>query len=93
MMIAYGKEESQPITEVFDDPEIKCLDKLNQKLEGGTNKMKNPYPRDGLSWATWIIARLGGWSGYKSQRPQGPITLKNGLDQFNTMFKVWMLLN
>ena len=49
MMIAYGKEESQPITEVFDHYQIKCLDKLNQKLEGATHKMKNPYPRDGLS--------------------------------------------
>ena len=92
MMIAYGKEQSQPMTEVFDHQEVKCLEKLNKKLEGNTFKTKNPYPRDGLSWATWVIARLGGWNGYKSERPPGPITLKNGLDEFNSMFQGWLLL-
>ena len=91
MMLAYGKEESQPITEVFNKQEINCLEKLNQKLDGKTDKNKNPYPRDGLSWATWVIARLGGWNGYKSERPPGPITLKNGFDQFNTVFQGWIL--
>ncbi|MGS2762336.1 IS4 family transposase, partial [Sinomicrobium sp. M5D2P9] len=93
MMIAYGKEESQAIAEVFEDTEVKCLGKLNEKLQGNTLKTKNPYPRDQLSWATWIIARLGGWNGYKSERPPGPITLKNGLDEFNSIFKGWSLLN
>lgn len=93
MMIAYGEEESQPITEVFGEKEVQCLEKLNKKLEGKTKKLKNPYPRDDLSWGTWVIARLGGWSGYKSQRPPGPITLKNGLDEFNSIFKGWVLAN
>lgn len=91
LMIAYGKEDGQPISEVFEQQEIACLEKLNQKLEGSTQKIKNPYPRDQLSWATWVIARLAGWSGYKSQRRPGAITLKNGLARFNSIFDGWSL--
>jgi len=91
LMIAYGKEEGQFINEVFEQQEIVCLEKLNQKLEGNTQKIKNPYPRDQLSWATWIIARLAGWSGYKSQRRPGAITLKNGIERFNSIFEGWSL--
>lgn len=93
MMIAYGKEDSQHVTEVFEDQEIECLEKLNRKLEGNTSKTKNPYPKNRLSYATWIIARLGGWNGYKSERPPGPITLKNGMDQFNSIMKGWLMIN
>ncbi|MDD7886903.1 IS4 family transposase [Flavivirga sp. 57AJ16] len=93
MMVAYENEESQPITEVFEAQEIACLEKLNEKLEGNTEKTQNPYAGDRLSWATWIIARLGGWNGYRSERPPGPITFKNGLDEFNSIYKGWLLLN
>ncbi|MEP0792690.1 hypothetical protein NDI42_27075 [Funiculus sociatus GB2-C1] len=32
-------------------------------------KQQNPYLPNSLAWATWLIARRGGWSGYRSQRP------------------------
>jgi hypothetical protein len=67
------------------------LSKLNKRTEGKTNKLKNPNNHSTLQWATWIIARLGGWSGYKSQRLPGPITLKNGLDKFNQIFIGWTM--
>jgi hypothetical protein len=44
-----------------------------------------------LAWATWIIARLGGWSGYKSQKPPGITTLSRGLEQFESTFFGWKL--
>ncbi len=47
----------------------------------------------GRPWAGWVIARLGGWKGCGSQRPVGPITLKNGLDDFNGKFREWVLAN
>ncbi|CAF4627086.1 unnamed protein product, partial [Rotaria socialis] len=71
--------------------EIECLTKLNIKSQGKTEKLKNPYRTNSLKWATWIIARLGGWSGYQSQRPPGPITLKNGLDKFCHVFMGWKM--
>lgn len=86
MLIAYESSEEQDAGLTFTEPEIECLNKLNKRTEGKTNKLKNPNNHATLQWATWIIARLGGWSGYKSQRPPGPITLKNGLDKFKSNF-------
>jgi hypothetical protein len=45
----------------------------------------------GTAWATWIIARLGGWSGYRSQKPPGISTLVCGLRQFESFFQGWKL--
>jgi hypothetical protein len=67
---------------VFTPVEIKCIESLNSTLEGNTEKLKNPYPPQSLAFATWVIARLGGWSGYEKQRPPGPITFINGLTRF-----------
>ena len=92
MLIAYnGTSEEEDAGIVFSGEEIVCLTKLNAKCQGGTEKLKNPFRIESLRWATWIIARLGGWSGYISQRPPGPITIKNGLDKFNHVFMGWMM--
>lgn len=90
MLIAYnGTSEEEAAGLVFNESEIECLIKLNIRCQGKTSKLKNPYQTNSLKWATWIIARLGGWSGYQSQRPPGPITLKNGLDKFCHVFIGW----
>lgn len=75
-------ENDLVIKQVFTPKEEKVLKKLNPKLEGTTEKLKNPHKKNSLAYASWIIARLGGWSGYKSQRPPGPITMANGLKRF-----------
>ena len=53
-----------------------------RKLEGKTLKQKNHHPPDSLAWATWAIARLGGWTGYATERPPGPITMLEGFKRF-----------
>lgn len=75
----------------FSDEQQQCLDQLVPTLEGRTQKQHNPYPRTSLAWATWLIARLGGWSGYRSQRPPGMATLVHGLRQFESIFLGWKL--
>lgn len=91
MLVAYGSSEEHDAKLSFTEDEIICLTKACKREEGKTKKLKNKHKQGTLKWATWIIARLGGWSGYESQRPPGPITLKNGLDKFNYMYEGWML--
>jgi len=92
MKLAYdSEEEGQKIEEVFTETEQECLKQLNQKLEGKTNKLKNPYQPHQLKWATWIIGRLGAWKGYASQRTIGLITLFTGLNKFYLIYEGWTL--
>ena len=92
MMLAYEDDtEEQSINEVFNSEEQKCLDMLNKKLEGETDKTRNPSSTTSLKWAVWVIARLGGWKGYKSQRKPGPIVLQKGLVKFYQVFEGWNL--
>jgi hypothetical protein len=67
---------------IFSEEHIKFLEVYMEELEGKTDKLKNPYEEGTVQWASWAIARLGGWSGYMSQGPPGYITLKDGLVRF-----------
>ena len=64
---------------------------LNQTLEGRTDKQKNPHQQGSLAWLSWIVARLGGWSGYQRYGPAGPKTIACGWEQFKTMSQGWSL--
>lgn len=75
--------DSQPIQTVFSAQEIHTLDRLVPQLEGKTTAQENPHPKHSLAWAAWGIAKLGGWDGYRSSRPPGPITFQNGLSRFH----------
>jgi hypothetical protein len=50
LYLAYGVEKSQPITNVFDEKEIECLEKIEQKLKV-TEATTNPYSPKVLAWA------------------------------------------
>lgn len=92
MNIAYNEPEGgQDIREVYDENEIKCLEIINQKIQGKTAKQKNNNNPSKLKWATWIIARIGGWKGYQSQGTPGIIILKRGLDKFYDIYYGWQL--
>lgn len=91
LLLAYNKEDSQPIEQVFNQKEINCLKAINETLQGETEKSKNKNNPTKLSWATWIIARLGGWKNYNSKRPPGPIILKKGVDRFANIYQGWNL--
>ena len=74
---------SPPAGRVFTAEQIEVLHVLQKKLQGRTVKQHNPHPPDTLAWAAWTIARLGGWTGYESDKSTGPITMRDGLERFN----------
>lgn len=61
------------------------------ELEGKTEKQQCPHQAGTLAWTSWIIGRLGGWKGYASQSPPGPITMRRGLERFLSQFAGWQL--
>ena len=81
----------EPASVAFAPHEIELLAKLDTEFEGRTALQKNPHAAATLAWAAWIIARLGGWNGYPSSKPPGPITFKHGLDEFHAMAAGWSL--
>jgi Transposase DDE domain len=80
-----------PAIRVFTAEQIDVLRALQNKLQGRTIKQKNPHPRDSLAWAGWTIARLGGWTGYSSDKSHGPITMRDGLERFYGIVDGYML--
>ena len=91
MMVAYEDENEQTADEIFTDEEQQCLKQAGEQMQGSTEKQSNPHRPSTIKWATWIIARLGGWKPYESQRKPGPIVLQKGLIKFYNMFEGWKL--
>ena len=83
----------QPIHLAFNGSELAALTALNQDIEAKSKRLKNPFPPDRLAWGAWIIGRLGGWDGYPSSKPPGPITMKHGLEYFHAVAVGWSLRN
>lgn len=78
-------------SDIFTDLEIMLLEKICKKMEGKTQRQKNKFNQNSLAWASWIIARLGGWKGYASESPPGPITILRGLQKFEMQYEGWVL--
>lgn len=77
-----GTTEMQ-VADIFNEKEIECLELINEDVSGNTIKQMNPHDPQNLAWATWIIARLGGWKEfYNNKRPPGHKTLIGGLYKF-----------
>jgi hypothetical protein len=90
-----GKTE-QPLTDVIADPQqVPALVAINETLEGRTEKLKNPFDPHSLAWFSWIVSRLGGWSGYTSKgyKPAGPKTMARGLKRLDAMVDGWLIGN
>lgn len=91
LMLAERGDGSQPLEHVFDAAEQACLVALGGHVAGRTAKQQNPHAAGTLAWAGWVVARLGGWKGYRSQRRAGPITYHRGLTRFRALFEGWTL--
>lgn len=84
----------QPAAIAFTSDEIAALQAIEaDQYAPRTEKQRPPHSEKSLAWAAWVIARLGGWDGYSSSKPPGPITFKHGLDYFHGIAKGWTLRN
>lgn len=82
----------QPASVTFSADEISALRAVEAAhYAPRTEKQRNPHPPDTLAWAAWVIARLGGWDGYASSKPPGPITFRYGLEYFRGLAEGWSL--
>ena len=75
-----GPQPLRPITDAFDPEDAPLLEAFCAKLEGKTQRQKNPHPKGSLAYAAWVCARLGGWTGYYGK--PGPLVMLNGWIDF-----------
>lgn len=78
-----GPGPLRPCTDVFQPEDMPLLETLCAKLEGKTERQKNPHPKGSLAYASWICARLGGWTGYYGK--PGPVVMLNGWLEIQTI--------
>lgn len=73
----------RPLTDAFEPEDQPILEALTAKLQGKTERQKNPHPTGSLAYGAWVCARLGGWTGYYGK--PGPIVMLNGWKYFQAV--------
>lgn len=78
--LVHGREPGpgplRPCTDAFEPEDIPLLQAYCATLEGKTERQKNPHPKGSLAYASWVCARLGGWTGYYGK--PGPVVMLQG---------------
>jgi hypothetical protein len=93
MQIAYDSAIELPASCCFSAEEQAYMELQIPQLEGKTQKLKNPYKPPDLKRYIWVIARLGGWKGYLSERRPGITTFWIGLKKFDMFYSAFKLFN
>jgi hypothetical protein len=70
----------QYLEDAFDPADKPILEAISCQLEGTTARQKNPHSKGSLAFAAWVIARLGGWTGYYGK--PGPRVMRRGIEDF-----------
>ena len=73
----------QSLGDAFEPADQPILEAVSARLEGRTERQRNPHPKGSLAFAAWVIARLGGWTGYYGK--PGPKVMRIGLAEFNAI--------
>lgn len=93
MRLAYAEPEVDISADTcFTENEQQFLEHQIVRMEGKTEKQKNPYKAKDLKRYTWVIARLGGWKGYESKRHPGITTLWLGIKYFKATYEGWEIM-
>lgn len=87
-----GRErEDKAASLAFTQEQLVFMCLLCRKLEGMTQKQRNPYPEGTMAYAAWVIGRLGGWKGLNSQGKAGTKTMAWGLEAFQQRYQGYLL--
>lgn len=83
MLRARDNPSGQPLLDAFDPDDRLLLAAIAKDYQGETPtpRQKNPHPPNTLAFASWVIARLGAWTGYYGK--PGPATLSRGLRRYH----------
>ena len=79
----------RPASDVVDESFEVPLQLLARRLEGKTERQKNPHPPKSLAFVAWIAARLGGWNCY--YKPPGPKTMRYGWNRLAATLERYLL--
>jgi hypothetical protein len=79
----------RPSSDVIDDAFASALQSISKKLEGKTERQKNPHDPSSLAFVSWVAARLGGWNCY--YKPPGPKTMRTGWNRLAAMLEGYVL--
>jgi hypothetical protein len=69
----------RPASDVAGPELIAAAQAIGPKLQCDTKPQTNPHQPHSLGWLSWIVARLGGWTGY--YKPPGPKVMRRGWDR------------
>ena len=93
MQLVYARSGAtgQKLTDAMDEAAAPLVEALTQRLEGKTERLKNPHAEESLARLAWVVGRLGGWDGYEGHgyKPAGPKTMAIGLARFDAIRKGW----
>jgi hypothetical protein len=74
---------NQLLGDAFEPQDRPILEAVSAKLDGKTERQRNPHAKASLAFAAWVIARLGGWTGYYGK--PGPKVMRIGLAEFQAI--------
>ena len=85
MLRARDNPSGQNLRDVFDPDDEPVLMAVCKDYEGDNPSPRqiNPHPRGTLAYATWVIARLGGWTGYYGK--PGTLVISRGLQKYHAI--------
>jgi hypothetical protein len=82
---ARDNPSGQGLSHAFDPDDAPLIEAVCKDYEGSspTARQANPHPRGTMAYAAWVIARLGGWTGYYGK--PGPLNLNRGLQRYHAI--------
>jgi hypothetical protein len=90
---ARDNPSGQSLEDAFDAGDQPLIEAVCADYQGPnpTKRQTNPHPKGTMAFATWVIARLGGWTGYYGK--PGPRVLNRGLREFRAIKYGAILVN